>query len=137
MYYTITGNYCRIASTRFLHVFAWCFVSDKLTAVGNLKQPALPTNPRTLIDLIDQPQLHQLLLTKSQIARLKGACTSDLPRATTPAPPSRLHFVATLIPIDSRSEGFLMAKNQNRHSLRIREKRIKQLENLRMYMIIT
>ena len=94
----------------------------KPATVGDLKQPVLPYHPTIKSSSIGRSQLHQLLI-KSHIARLKGVLLIRPPHHT-PVPPSPLHhFLATLsIPLYSRSEGLLMAKN----SRRTRGKRTKQ-----------
>jgi hypothetical protein len=57
--------------------------------------------------------------------------TYPSPALVSPPFPTRPSIPA---PIDSRSEGFSMADNQNRRSLRVLEKRAKQ--NLRMSLMI-
>jgi hypothetical protein len=95
----------------------------------------------TLICMSRKTHALRQLLTKSQIAQLKGVPGaphqifppySVSAAFASPPFPSR---PGISIPIDSHSEGMLMAGNQKRRSLRIWEKRAKQ--NRRMsFMII-
>jgi hypothetical protein len=76
-------------------------------------------------------------LSNSSAKRRVGCPSSDFPTifSATFASPPFPSSPGISIPIDSHSEGLLMAGNQDRRSLRIREKRAKQ--NRRMsFMII-
>jgi hypothetical protein len=116
-----------------LHVSYTCLRKFRVSPLP----PTIPA-PNPLNRLATPLTQHQKP-TKSQTTQLKGVPFIGSPHYTSTAFAS-LPFPSRpgiSIPIDSRSEGFLMAENQNpsRRSLRIQEKRA--IQNRRMsFMII-
>jgi hypothetical protein len=101
------------------------------------EQPVLPYHPTTKYLSIGRSQLHQQL-TKSQITRLKhslkGVLLFRYPTIRAPVPPLPLHhFRTTLsIPMDSGSDGLLMA-NIRRST---REERTEQSRRMSFMIIV-